>query len=296
MGICKLLAGATVTSIKKMKVVLYLWAINVVFALFALLPLCYLIDKNMSHSLMGDTLMGGVDHLWLGDMIYKVFHTGGGVLVAMLFAPLPAYLLLHIFLNGGIIGRLINRDAKVTLSRFFADCGAYFGRFFRLFLLSIPAYLLSAALLYGMLSLIFGRFTRQAVTEWPRIIAGNSKIVLFLLVFSWVNMFFDYVKIRLVAADSRKICKATWFTAKLVAKRLFTAWGIYVLVGIANILFGVVFLEISNLLGSATLWMVLLGFIWQQVFIFGRMFLRLSLLSAQVKLYTQCCPRAAHQL
>ena len=44
------------------------------------------------------------------------------------------YLALQIFLNGGIVGRLLDREGRTTLEPFFADCGRYFWRFVRLFL------------------------------------------------------------------------------------------------------------------------------------------------------------------
>jgi hypothetical protein len=285
MGIFKLLKKGMAESNKKFKVVIYLWAVNVLFALMVVLPFYFVLKNHMSRSLMGESLLRGFDYLWLGDAVYK-FGGSASLIPFWFMVPAAFYLFLHIFLNGGIIGRLNDIDTRVCLAGFFSDCGAYFGRFLRLFLLSIPVYLLVVGVLYAIISTVLGIFTKNAVTEWPVIITGNLKIAAIVLVFSIVNMFFDYVKIRLVKAGSKKVLKETWFTLKFILKRFFRAWGLYLSIGFLHIAAGFVYLEVSNLLpGGSTLFLIFVVFLWQQVYMIARTWVKVTFFSAQMGFY-----------
>jgi hypothetical protein len=285
MSIFKLLKNGMTAGNKKFKVVLYLWVVNVLFALMMVLPFYFILKNHISSSLMGDSLLRGIDYLWLGDAAHKF---GGSASVIPIWFIIPAvfYLVLHIFLNGGIIGRLNDMETRVCLGDFFGDCGAYFGRFLRLFLLSIPVYLLVVGVLFGIISAVLGIFTRDAVSEWPLIITGNLQIAAFVLVFSIVNMFFDYVKIRLVKTRGKKVLKETWFTLKFVLKRFFRAWGLYLSVGFLHIVALLVYLEVSNLLpGGSTFFLMFVVFLWHQVYIIARTWVKVVFFSAQMGFY-----------
>jgi hypothetical protein len=285
MGTFTILKKGMSNSNKKVKVAIYLWIVNLLFAWMMVMPIYYLINNHVSRSLIGDQLLKGLDYLWLGDAFHK-FQTTASIIPALIIFPLLLYLLFHIFLNGGIIGRLKDMEAKVILADFFKDCGAYFGRFFRLFLISIPGYLLLVGIPFGILSAILGIFTDNAASEWPGIITSNLRYIIFILLFSMVNMIFDYAKIRLVMTDSRKVIKETWFTFKFLFKRLFfKAWRLYLMVGLLFVICTIIYLEISNLLPSHTMFLILIVFIWQQIYMMVRMWIKLTFFSAQMEFY-----------
>jgi len=119
MGIFKLLKKGMAESNKKFKVVIYLWAVNVLFALMVVLPFYFVLKNHMSRSLMGESLLRGFDYLWLGDAVYK-FGGSASLIPFWFMVPAAFYLFLHIFLNGGIIGRLNDIDTRVCLAGFSA--------------------------------------------------------------------------------------------------------------------------------------------------------------------------------
>ena len=285
MGIFKLLKKGITAANKKFKVVIYLWAVNVLFAVMVVLPFYFILKNHISYSLMGDSMRRGFDFLWLGDAFHK-FGDSAAFIPFWILVPAVFYLVLHIFLNGGIIGRLNNMETRVCLGDFFGDCGKHFAAFLRLFLLSIPVYLLVVGVLFGIISAILNIFTQDAVTEWPLIIAGNLGIAGFVLVFSLVNMFFDYVKIRLVKNNSKKVLKETWYTLKFIFKRFFRAWGLYLGVGFLHIAALLIYLEVSNLLpGGSTLFLIFVVFLWQQIYIIARTWVKVVFFSAQMGFY-----------
>jgi hypothetical protein len=285
MGIFKLLKKGMAVSNKKFKVVIYLWAVNVLFALMVVLPFYFVLKNHISHSLMGESLLRGFDYLWLGDAVYK-FGGSASLIPFWFMVPAVFYLFLHIFLNGGIIGRLSDIDTRVCLTGFLGDCGTYFVRFLRLFLLSIPVYLLVVGVLFVIIYTVLGIFTENAATEWPVIITGNLKVAVFVLLFSIVNMFFDYVKIRLVKANSKKVLKETWFILNFILKRFLKAWGLYLSIGFLHIVAGLVYLEVSNLLpGGSTLFLIFAVFLWQQAYMITRTWIKVTFFSSQMGFY-----------
>lgn len=284
MGIFKILVKGVRITNKNFKIIVYLWIVNLIFSFIAIAPLSFLINKNLSRSLMGEKLVESLDFLWVGDIIHEFQNITpallGGYVVILIF-----YLLLFVFLNGGIIGRLNAFPEKTNMENFFSDCGLYFWRFFKLFLISILGYIIFIGFLFQTISRFIDIFTKNAKTEWSLIIASNLKNIIFILIFTVVNMFFDYAKIRLVVNNSKKVLIETGFTISFLLKRFFRAWGLYLLIFLIALIFGFIYLEISRIIPSTNFLLVLLVFAWQQVYILSRLWIKLLFFSSQLEFY-----------
>ena len=284
MRIFKSFINGISTANTNFKIIIYLWIINFLFSLMLVAPIYFMIDKNISKSLMGEKLAHGFDLFWLGDVLYK-FRDFSPALIGGIIFPALLYLLLYIFLNGGIIGRLTITFENVNLKNFFSDCGYFFWRFFKLFLISIIAYVVFLGLFYRIISMILEIFTKKATTEWPLIIVSNLKIVVLLLLFTIVTMFFDYAKIRVVISNSKKVIKETLFTLKFLGKRFFKAWGLYLLIGLFFLIITFIYMEIAYIIPKNTLLLILLTFIWQQIYIFARLWIKLIFFASEIEFY-----------
>jgi hypothetical protein len=279
MGNLKIFGKGFQTTNKKARMLIYLWLINFLFSLVIITPVYFLINRDYSRSLMGDRLLQGIDLLWLGDIIYKYQDILPALTGWMLF-PAILFLALYVFLNGGIIGRVIAEDEKTNLSSFFGDCGKYFFRFLRVFLISAVGYIILFGVIFKFFSALFNLWTKNASTEWTVTIASNLLFLIQILLFSIVGMFFDYVKVRLVAEDSRKTLKATIANFSFIGKKFFKAWALYLLVGIISILLGIVFVGVSNILPKGGTSLIVL-FIWQQIYIFSKMWVKVLFFSTE---------------
>jgi hypothetical protein len=269
MTIGKLFIQGLRRGFQKRRLVARLWAVNFLFSLFTAAPLIFLIQSHLTHSFSGERVLQKLDVFWLGDFSYR-FMNAAPALVGLALLAVILYLLLAVFLNGGIIGCLNRPEAGTTLANFFHDCGLYFWRFFRLFLLSLPAYLLVLGVFYRLLRALLEIFDRRAVTEWPALIIRNVRILLLVLLLGLVAMFFDYVKIGLVTRDQKKVLPESGRTLKFLWRRFFKAWGLYLLAGLAFVLLTLAYLEIAHLLPKNRPLLVLLVFLWQQLYILGR--------------------------
>jgi len=283
MGILKYFSHGLKTTNKKWKMVVYLWLMNFIFALLMITPFYFLFQKDFSRSLMGDQMARGFDFLWFGDLIYR-YKDLYPPLLGWLLVPAIFFLLLFVFLNGGILGRIVAEEESLNLSRFFADCGKYFFRFFRVFLISLIGYYMVFGLLLKAISSLFQLWTKNAASEWPLIFAVNLKFLVMILLFSIVRMFFDYVRVRLVVEESKKAIRATILSFSFIGKRFLKAWALYLLVGLIALILGIIYLIASQILPSTgLLWIVL--FIWQQIYILSRMWTRVLFFSTEYHFY-----------
>jgi hypothetical protein len=283
MGNFKILFKGMILSYQKRRLAVRLWAINLIFSLFAVGPLFFLMMDHMSHSFSGESSLQKLDVFWLADLVYRFMNITPALTGLVLLAAV-LYLLLSVFLNGGIIGGLNRAEAKTTLADFFHDCGLYFWRFFRLFILSVPVYLAVLVIFYQLIKAFLEIFNRRAATEWPALIVSNLRLLALVLLLAVVSMFFDYVKIGLVTSARKKVLEQTWLTLKFIGRRFFKAWGLYLLAGLVFVALTLFYLEIARLLPKNRPLLVLLVFLWQQFYILCRQWCKLLFFATEIEL------------
>jgi hypothetical protein len=269
MGIVKIFGQGLATAAQKGRLLAFLWPAYLLFALFVVAPFYFLLQNQFSRSLLGEKLFAGVDLLWIGDLVYK-YQEMPPLFIGWLLGTSLLFLVLLAFLNGGIIGRIAAGEEKVTLRGFFGDCGRYFGRFFRVFLLSLVAYFLVLGILGRFVSIPFRVWSKGASTQWTTLISSSLRLLVFLLLFSIVKMFFDYVKVSLVADDSRKAVGATLRNFGFLGRRFFKAWALFLIVGLLLVFSTLAYLVVAKTIPKTGLGPVLL-FIWQQAYFLVRL-------------------------
>jgi hypothetical protein len=269
MGIFKIFGRGFRGSARKGRMLVYLWLVNILFSLIMVTPFYFLLQKDFSRSLAGEKLVQGLDLLSLGDIIFK-YQGVSSLFVGWMLVPSLLFLFLQIFLNGGIIGRIAAGEEKINICNFFGDCGKYFWRFLRVFLISIIGYLVVFGLLGRILSAIYKAWIKNAATEWTVIIASLLRLLVLLLLFSLVKMFFDYAKIRLVAEQSKKAVRATVLNFSFLRGRFFKAWGLFLIVGLVFIVLSAIYLAIARVLPPTRLIPMVIVFLWQQAYVFAR--------------------------
>ena len=283
MGILKVLGNGLATTVRKSRLLVLLWVINFVFAAVVVSPLAVLVQHELGRSYAGSNVRL-LDLSWRGEALLKYGDSltalGGGLLTAALL-----YLGLYVFLNGGIIGRLLDREGRPTVAAFFADCGRYFGRFARLFLVSLVFLILTFEALLRLVSALISPFIENARGEWTSIILSNLHLLIALLLLSIVHMVFDYARIAVVADEEKKVLRSLGHALKFLKKRFFRSWAIYLLI-VAGFLAGtVVFYAVHGLLAGPTVPFVLLGFIWMQLYVVFRIWTKTVFFAAQAEFY-----------
>lgn len=286
MPIRKLFTRSLGLALGKRNLAARLWALNFLFSLLVAAPFAFVIHDQLAHSLAADHALARLDVNWLTDFSVRY----GNAAPAVLGLALPAvllYLLLSVWLNGGVIGCLGRPAARTTLADFFHDCGRYFWRFFRLFLLSIPVYLAFLGIFYSLVLALLNMVGRRTPGEWPALIVRNLRLLALVLLLTVLTMFFDYVKIGLVTGAREKVLKEAWQTLRFLGRRFFRAWGLYLLAGLAFVALTVVYLEVARLLPKDRPLLVLLMFFWQQAYVLGRQWSKLLFFAGEIEFVKQ---------
>ena len=264
MGIIKIFSQGLRTTARKGRLLAFLWPAYFLFALFVAAPFHFLFQSHFSRSLMGDKLLAGMDFIWIGDLVYR-YQEMPPLLIGWLLGTSLLFLVLLAFLNGGVIGRIAAGEEKVMFRDFAADCGRYFGRFFRVFLISLAGYFLVLGILGRIISIPFRVWSEGASTQWTTLISSSLRLLVFLLLFSIVSMFFDYVMVALVVDDGRKVIRTTLRNFGFLGRRFFRAWALFLMVGLIFVLSTLVYLAVAKALPKTGIGPVLL-FLWQQAY------------------------------
>ena len=201
----------------------------------------------------------------------------GLVALALAFAVLWAFLL------GGVIETLTRPEGPRYLDGFAGACGRSFGRFLILVAASSVFYWLIFKLsgwLYGRLAEATREITAErTVLFWAVLIAALIVGLLHL-----VRMVFDYAKIAVVTSDAGAL-QAFASGVRFVAARPRQTIAVYAALTLLALAVAALYAVLAPGAGLSTWWTVLAAFLVAQVYLVGRIGLRVALLGAQARLY-----------
>ena len=283
MGVIKAIVSGIGTTLRKLRVLIILYVANACFSVIVALPFLAIVQKELGHSLYGSFIQP-VDLMWLGEAMLK-HQDALAAFVAGLVACGFAYLVFHIFLNGGVVGRLLDREGPADLASFWGDCGRYFWRFVRLFLVSLLFLALTLGIFMKLVSGLFAPLSEAAVTEWPPLILSNLHFLIALLLLSIVRMIIDYARIAVVADEERKALKALRQALTFLRKRFFRAWAIYMLIVAATVAGSIVFYVVLGRLGAPAVVQVVAALVWMQLYVVFRIWIGTLFVAAQAEFY-----------
>lgn len=195
-----------------------------------------------------------------------------------------AYLLLWLFLAGGILDRYAR--ARPTRSyEFFTACGVYFARFLRLAPFMALAYYVLFAVVHPMLfDDTYAALTRDVTVEQTAFLIRIAIYVVFGVLLLIVNIVFDYAKARAVIEDRRSMVGAIIAGARFALRNAAAVTTLYVLTGFLFIaLLGLYAIAAPSAdAGSTRAWMgVLIG----QIYLLGRLWIRLVFFASETALF-----------
>jgi hypothetical protein len=265
--------------------VFFLYLLTFLLAIFVAYPLKSLIESTVGHSMMISDLVKGFDYTFLND--FKNAHGDGFLpIIDQSITVLALYLLLFIFLTGGIISIFIQQPPKYSRSIFWGQSAEFFWRILRLtiyFLLIHSFIFLVFAFIFYTSSNGLSPFT----LENEGTIAFNFKFVApaYVLVAAFFFMWQDYTKVFLVAQDKTWIFQSLWSAFKFIFKNFRKTYGLYLL-NLA-LWFLVIFINyfISTLIEFSSSSAILPSFLISQVFVLFRLALKLINISSINALY-----------
>jgi hypothetical protein len=283
MGVFKAIFSGMGTTFRRPRLLVILYAVNLVFAGLAALPFLLIVQGELGHSLYGLNVLP-VDLNWIGEAVLK-YQAALPALAAGVVAAGVVYLVVHIFLNGGIVGRLLDKEGPASLAEFVADCGRYFGRYVRLFLVSLVFLVLTLGVFMSLVSALFKPLAEAAPTEWWPLILSNLDLLIALLLLSIVHMTVDYARIAVAVDGERKVLKALRHALTFLKTRFFRAWAVYLLIVVLTVAGTIVFSIVFGRLGAISVAQVAAGLACMQIYIVFRIWVRTLFVAAQAEFY-----------
>jgi hypothetical protein len=297
-------------------VVLVLLA-NLGFALVLAVPLALQLERALSRRGASSAMMYGFDYDWWAEWSERqhgpssalgpdILGTGfafreldlllKGSLPAGLFAgggdvPLDAttlgvgalYLLLQVFLTGGLLGVFRAPRGGWTVRGFVHGSGFYCGRLFRVSFLALAV----AGAVFAV-NVPFARWVdglaREAVSERTAIAFALGRHVLLLLALVLVHMVSSYAKVLVVCEERLSASLAFLSSLGFCARNFLAAFGQYVVVGVLGIGSLALFGALDARLAVVGWKSQLVALVLFQLFVAARVALRLGLLASQVEL------------
>src|SRR5262245_3987359 len=148
------------------KLITLLFLLNILFTLPISIPIFLLLARTSSETLAVDKLVADkIDINWITDLFNQQFAGASLENTAIQVATLAlvmgfSYLLANTLFAGGILGVLAS-GGQFTMQKFWACCGEFFWRFFRLMLISLFFYAGVGLIIYLASSLV-GRAAAEA--------------------------------------------------------------------------------------------------------------------------------------
>jgi len=283
MSVFSSIGGGVAAASRKPRVLLILYLMNLIFALLVAGPFYALAKADLGHSLLGRNLQA-LDFVWLGELVYRYQNVAPAV-AAWLMGSVLLYAVLSVFLSGGTIGRLLDTEGRTTAQTFFSDCGRYFWRFLRLFLLALPCYVLALGAVPAALSALLGPLIENARTAWTPFAVSLGRTALALLALSLVHMVFDYARVRIVAEADRSALRALGAALAFLGRRFFRGWGLYLLIAMGFLAGTGIAAALAGVLPDEGLSFAAVSIAGMQLFILFRLWARMVFFAAQADYY-----------
>ncbi len=289
--------------------VLLLVIINLLFSLPFAVSLYSSLQDSMGLSEASEKMAKGFDYLWWEEYkdqsegIEKTFSPsiiGPGAilnnlqaLAEMRLTAVPPillawgvlYLILRSFLAGGILSIYNQERPKFDLKRFAQGAASFFSRFFTLMLISWAFFLAVATVLnYGFRPLL-ENISEKANSEVEPFLFGLLFSLTILVLLLFIQMVFDYARIKIVVENHRNVLKASFKAFGFVFKHIFSTLSLYYLIVFMQVATAIIYIYLKSLIPQINSPFVLGAFVLQQLFIFALLWLRCLLYSSQMELY-----------
>jgi len=294
---------------KTARMVFLFFLINLALSMVLAVPMYHSLKNSFGQSKVGERMSKGFDYLWWeefrdeGKGLDKTFTPSiigkGAILnnleafVQMRFFKAPPlvlivgilYIVLHVFLAGGILS-IFNMDTpKFTAKGFFKGAATYFSRFFILMLISWVFFIAAGIFLNEGLNSILDDVADNSLSEITPFYLGLlfSAIIFFLMLF--IQMVFDYARIKIVLEDRRNVLKSALEAFGFVFKHPGSTLGLYYLILLIHVVVTIIYIFIKEFIPQSAFIGVLIAFLIQQLFIFALIWVRCWLYSSQMELY-----------
>ncbi len=264
---------------KRLCVIFY--AVTTVAALLIAAPLMTIALQSLGESAWAQQMAGNVDIAWFSEVVVANGSTPWIQAAMVLLGVGAVSAVVYLFLLGGALQVFSNGEP------FAAGCGRNFWRLLRLAAVSLLFYV-GAFVVYKGLGRVSKLWSEGSVAT-PLVYWGWFRAAVFLGLFGFVNLVFDYARVRMVADDQRSAARSAVAAFRFVLRHLRRTAGLYIAVcAIAALVMGA-FLAFSHTTQTST-GLALLWLLVGQIMVFAKIWSRLLFCSTACALYGELKP------
>ncbi len=194
------------------------------------------------------------------------------------------YLLASTFFAGAFVGTYA-KSYRLSFQEFLMEGGKYFGKFFRISLISLIVYLF----LFDLIFDYWGDWIRQTTARDPSEMTPFThymiKNTIVVLIIGFLTMCFDYAKVRMVVDDRFSALFAAWAGVKFVLKNFWSAAGLFFLLSFAAVALMGLYAFLQGTIHDSGYWSILALFVLQQIYIGIRLWLKAAFYASETQLY-----------
>jgi len=265
---------------KNWKMCLILYAFNIGFAVVAAFPLNNYLQSTVAHTLSIQESLKGFNYAIISDFLNE-YGTGLAVVFNQSLVILFLFLLVSIFLTGGILNVIKYYPSRFESGLFWQGCIKYFWRLFRLtayFLIAQGLLLFVAFNVYTFISGGINFFELESDKQLVDAFKIVFPVYLFLVMLLFLIQ--DYIKIHMAHEEKFLLTKPIWQGIVLVFKNFIPFLLLYIFNLITFLLLFATYWFISDVFQTETLSMIILVFAISQISIIARIGSRLINLSS----------------
>ena len=266
-----------------LKYVMLFGMVNITFAILLTGPIFIFLKESLLHSVKAEELTEAFDYLWFVELNYT-FREIIMALPSILVMAGIIFLLLQVFLIGGIYEILNGEARRNHFIDFFYGCVRYFYRFFKVFLISVVCYV-------GLyfINIVYLHYTEMlsvnSESQFLIILFNLFRYFIIMLLFGTLNLLFDYVRIRIVVNQNYNVLKDLWLSLKLVVKKFWRVSVLFWFFILLGIILYIIHTQLSNYFNPTNYVFIFLVFIMHQTYIITKIWIKFVLISSQMEFY-----------
>ncbi len=271
--------------LRKIRMWGFLYLINLIFALLVAIPMHNLLERTTGRSLAAERLLSDFDYPVFQDFMNE-YGDEVAVVMGQSRVMFAFYLLLSIFLAGGILSIFKNHSQKFSFRDFWGGCTMYFWRMLRLtvYFLIIHIFIFSVFAVF-----FYAGWLREGLdglkSEVQLINALKIMLPVYLLVASLFFMVQDYAKIHVVHRNPNWLFFPFWQSFSIAFGNFWKTYPLYLLNALTFAIIFVVFWYFRFSGNMDNMAMIAITFALGQAFIFARIGTKLLNLGSATLMY-----------
>ena len=307
----QILSGGWRLLTRHKKAVFFFYLTNVMVAAFLLVPFMEVFDHSLGLGLYREQMVHALDYDWYTLFVDRVtgfastfapWVMGAGPFAKNMEALLNGeitqfpweilclggvYVFLQTFLLGATLGSLSLNPKGTSTRQFFQNGVIFFGRFFRLAVLALLTFWVLDSWIIEPLAFLVNKLSEGALTDRGASAWNLVYYLLMLLVFMIVNMLFDYAKIKVAIEDSTSIILSFLAGVNFCKKHFLAAFGLYLGITMLGVIGVLIYTGVEHVLPQRTWLPIVVAIFWQQLYVLGRLSIKLFFYTSQVQFYLQ---------